>query len=143
MTNSKEAFPAIEILCKDRKRLFCLNMGAFRALEEHMQAKPEVQKKHGDAYSVFKHFPWASERAAEMSLLMWAGLFVDAQKDKEPWTVEKSDEVVSMLGLSDMRACVEESLSRAMSKEQAEKIAYTQEKEKKTPSRGRPKKIAA
>lgn len=136
MTNSKQAFPEITVICRDRPRIFCLNIGAFRALEEHMSSKPEVIKEYGDKYSVFKHFPWASEKAKDVSLLMWAGFSVDAQADKDPWTVEKSDAVVSVLSLGQMRACIEESLSRAISPEQAEKIAF--DSEKKTPAkRGR------
>lgn len=146
MSNSNFAFPQLEVQCQDRVRTFCLNFGAFRALEEFMQSKPEIQKKHGADYSVFKHFPWASEKVSDVVLLMWAGFSVDAREDKEPWTVDKAERVVSVLSLPQMRQCIETSLANSITPEQQAKLDYNAQKKtsQMTPAkRGRKPKAAA
>lgn len=145
MSNSNFAFPQIQVQCQDRLRTFCLNFGAFRALEEFMQTKPEIQKKHGDVYSVFKHFPWASEKVSDVVLLMWAGFSVDAREDKEPWTVDKAERVVSVLSLPQMRQCIETSLANSITPEQQAKLDFNAEKKtsQTVTKRGRKPKAAA
>ena len=127
MTNSEVAFPSIQIQCADRKRNFCMNMGAFRALEQHLK------EKLGDPnFSIMSDFNWLSDDMDDVVAMIWAGLFTDAQKnDSEVFTIEKALDIVDLLGMSQAQGCIMQSLARVMSKEQFAKLE-AEGKEKKT-----------
>jgi len=128
MTNSKNAFPELTIQCEDRARKFCLNLGAFRLIEEYMS-----EKTGNPNFSVFDDFNWTSGRLNEVSLILWAGLSSDASKDKEKWTIEKAERVITLLGLNQAKDVIAESLSRVLSKEQIEaQIKQSQKKSDKS-----------
>lgn len=141
MSNSQQAFPQIQIQCRDTVRNFCLNLGGFRALEEHMTVKT------GDeTYSLINDFDFTSEKIENLILLMWAGLYTDARKRKkenpsEPeWTIEEAEDVVDFINVGQVQNCIQTSLSRMMSVDQYEKLK--QESEKKSKER-RVKQVAA
>lgn len=123
--NAEAAYPSIQIVCADRTRVFCLNLGGFRAMQEYLIAKS------GDPeFSILEDFDWNSTSIENISLMMFGGLYVDAKKDAEPFTIEKAEDVVSLVGVSEARQCIENSLSRAMSPAQFKKLK--EEAEKKT-----------
>lgn len=130
MANNTQAFPAIDVVCKDRTRSFCLNLGAFRALEELMQ------KKTGNPdYNIYEDYSWLNDSSLENTInILWAGFFTDARKfddKKEPWTIEKCEDVVSILSLRDMEGCIMESLQRVLSPAQLKKLEAEKEKKRK------------
>jgi hypothetical protein len=137
MSNEEQAFPSVEVRCKDRIREFCLNIGAFRAISERM--KVETGKEKFDSLTEFN---WDNPGLEEQIIILWAGFFTDARKqDKEPWTIEKCEEVVSILSLQEIEACITTSLSRVMSPAQMKKLES--QKKTKTRKRGRPRKKRA
>lgn len=125
MTNADQAYPSIQIQCKDRLREFCLNLGAFRALESHLRAKTSDEE-----FSILEDFDWSDNSIENLCLITWAGLYTDSLQDKEPFTIEHAEKVVSLVGLVEMRQCIEESLSRVMSKEQYAKMKEDVEKKR-------------
>lgn len=127
MSNAEAAYPEIEILCKDRKRVFCLNLGGFRAMEEYLKTK-----NNDPEFSIIEDFDWNSRQIENVSLMMFGGFFVDAKKDKEPFTLEKAEEIVSIIGMADARGAIEMSLSRMMSPAQFKKLQEEAEKKSKT-----------
>jgi len=134
MTNSKNAFPEMTIQCEDRARKFCLNLGAFRLIEEYMS-----EKTGNENYSVFDDFNWTTGRLNEISLILWAGLATDASKDKEKWTIEKAESVITLIGLTQAKDVIAESLSRVLSKEQIE--AQVKQAQKKSDNKSLPSSI--
>lgn len=144
MTNSAQSFPVIEIQCKDRKREFCLNLEAFRVLQEHKR-----QETGNDKFKILTDLDWSEvDGDIELiTLLLWGGLHRDARiNDSEIWTLEKAAEVVDMIGVSQAKMVFVESFRRAMTPEdfdqtfseiEAEKKMKPQAKKRK---RGRPKK---
>jgi hypothetical protein len=136
--NNETAFPAIDVQCRDRKRNFCLNLGAFRALEEYLKRETNNPK-----FDLFRDFDFTANTLSNNILLMWAGFFTDARKhDDKPWTVEECEDVVSALSLKEIEGCIAASLERALSPAQLEKIKKEQEK-KTVKKRGRKPKMAA
>lgn len=126
MANAKQAYPSIEIVCADRTRVFCLNLGGFRALEQHL-----AEKSGNPEFSILEDFDWSSKTFENVELMIWAGLYTDAQEhDKEPFTVQKAGRVVSLLGVVEARHCVDESLERVMSPEQYAKMKEDAEKKR-------------
>ena len=140
MTN-KQAFPAIDMVCSDRTRRFCLNLGGFRALEEYMR----VENDNPD-FDILKDFNWEDESITTQALVVWAGLFTDARKhDSEPWTLEKCDEVVSVLSFGEVNECIKEALARVLSPAQMKKLESDAQKKttasrKKTPRKKIPRR---
>jgi len=126
MLNAEQAYPQIEITCEDRRRRFCLNLGGFRAMSEHLK------RKHNDPdYDIFEDFDWSSTDLENISLMMFAGFYTDAKKDPEPFTIEKAEDITSLVGLSQARQCIEMSLQRAMSPQQYKKRQVEAEKKAK------------
>ncbi len=125
MTNSEQAYPSITLICKDRPREYCLNIGGFRALEEHMQ-----RKTNNPHYDILNDFDWNSSKIEAVSLMMWAGLYTDSKNDPEPFTVEKCEDVVSMLSVAECRELANASLARVMSPEQFKKFQEELERKK-------------
>lgn len=124
MSNSAQAFPEIEVVCKDRKRNFCLNLGAFRALEENQAAE-----RNDPDFSVLEDFDWTDTSLRSLVRVVWAGFYTDSREhDKEPWTIEKAEHVVEFLGVAQIKNCIEESLRRAMTPEQYKKMQREGEK---------------
>lgn len=130
MSNAKAAFPSVFIQCKDRLREFCLDLGAFRALEEYM-----VKKTGDENYSVSVDFDFTKENFRTLVLVMWAGFYTDAiTNDKEPWTIQKAEQVISIMNVPQIQSVITESLQRTMSKEQLLKQVETL-KQKKNPTK--------
>ena len=113
MSNAEQAFPEIQIQCKDRYRSFCLNLGAFRAIEEHMQRVTENPK-----FSVLKDYDWNQDTISHAILMVWAGMWTDARKSGETWTLEDAEDVVSIMSMDQVQYCVSESLKRVLTPEQ-------------------------
>ena len=127
MTNAKQSFPQINIIGRDEVvRSFCLNLGAFRALEEHMSEKTE-----NPDYSILEDFDWTSNKIETLSLILWAGLYTDAIKRGENLTIVDAEDLVSLIGLKDARSCIEESLKRVMTPKQLEKLQEASSVKKK------------
>lgn len=125
MTNSEQAYPSITIQCKDRAREYCLNLGGFRALEEHM-----VRKTGKEDFSILEDFDWNSTKIETVCLMMWAGLYTDAKKDVEPFTVERCEDIVSVFSVAECRDLANLSLSRVMSPDQFKKFQEDLERKK-------------
>ena len=110
MANNKQALAQIQVECSDRARTFALNNEAFCVLEEHFQKETK-----NESYNIYTDFPWDSNiNAKNMNLVMWAGFFTDAKKDKELWTVEKAKEVVDFLSVHKCGALINEAVERAL-----------------------------
>jgi len=117
MANAKHAFPEIDIVCRDRVRSFCLNLAAFRALEDHM-----VGATGNPDYSVLSDFDWNARTIKRLSLIVWAGLISDAEANGELLTIKQAEDIVSLVGLTQVRACIDESLRRVLTDEQREAL---------------------
>lgn len=134
MTNAKQAYPSIEIVCEDRTRTFCLNLGAFRALEEYMAAKTG-----NSDFNILDDFDWSSKKVENLCLISWAGLYTDSRKavkagiDSQTITVEDVEDIVSLVGLGKIRGLIEESLQRVMTQEQFTKMKEEASKKKPSP----------
>jgi hypothetical protein len=125
MTNAKQAYPSIDIVCADRVRRFCLDLGGFRAMEEYL-----INKHNDPDFSVIEDFDWTSRSIETLSVIMFAGFYTDSKKDSEPFTVEKAEKITSMLGLVQAKGCIEESLSRMMTPKQYAKVQEETEKKR-------------
>jgi len=134
MTNSAHAYPQLDVQCADRVRRFCFNLGALRALEQHMEKA--TSNPH---YSATRDFPWESEKIQDIAVVIWAGFFCDAQNDKEVWTLDKACENIDLLGIAQVRGLIVESLSRILTPEQKAqaKASLAEGEAKKKPSRKR------
>jgi hypothetical protein len=132
MSNSEQAKPGIDVVCKDRVRNFCLNLGAFQAIEDSEKQRLRGEGKEVEGYSVLDDFDFsdANTNLQTLILIVWAGFFTDAEEfDKdEPWTLDKAKAVVDFVGVSQIKGCIEESLRRVMTPEQFEKMQEEGEK---------------
>lgn len=135
MANSEAAFPSVQIQCKDRVRNFCLNLGAFRAMEEHLRAKYKNPE-----FNILDDFDWASTRLEDVVLMVWGGLFTDSKKDKKPLLVDDVEDIVALQSVAEMRNLIETSLQRMMSPAQYEKVQDETEKKRKEKAKVRAKK---
>jgi hypothetical protein len=132
MSNANAAFPSIVIQCKDRPREFCLNYGAFRALEE-LLAKETGNKD----FDVTRDFDWFSTRISNQVYVMWAGFVTDALNDKEPWTLKKAEEMLSIFSGREVEGIIRQAMDRIFTPEQlaeskkiAEKMSASLKKKK-------------
>jgi hypothetical protein len=113
MTNSKYAFPSIKVQCRDRVREFCLNVGAFCALEKYME-----EQTGNSEYSAATDFPWDSTKMETVALMLWAGFYEDAKKDKTPWTLDLAKSNIDFITISQVRGLIQASLARILTPEQ-------------------------
>lgn len=128
MSNAAAAFPQVEVVCKDRKRNFCLNLGALRALEELLQTETGDPK-----FDVRADFDWSDLNTTNLIKVLWAGFFTDAKNDPEPWTLDKAAEVISVLGVQEIELMILTAFRRSLSSEQLEKAKELEaDTEKKT-----------
>jgi hypothetical protein len=134
MSNAKQSYPSLQIQCSDRVRTFCLNLGAFRAMEEYLSTK-----NNNPDYSILDDFDWTSNKIEHLSLVMFGGLYTDSLTDPEPFTVAKAEAIVSLIGIAEVRACVEESLSRTLTQKQSDK--FREDAEKKRLAKKKTKRI--
>jgi len=134
--NEEQAFPSVDVVCADRVRKFSLNLGAFRAISEHIKKATNNPK-----FNILKDFDWNNQDFDTQILIMFGGFFTDARKhDQELWTIEKCEEVVSILSFKDIETCITASLQRVLSDDQLKKLQSEQEGQGK---KGRPKKAKA
>jgi len=113
MTNAKYVFPAIKVQCRDRVREFCLNVGAFCALEKYMEAETGNPE-----YSAATDFNWNSTKLENVALILWAGFYEDAKKDKTPWTLDLAKSNIDFITISQVRGLIQASLARILTPEQ-------------------------
>lgn len=132
MSNAEQALPKVQIVCEDRIRNFCLNLGAFAALEQHMRQVTEDPE-----FSVLEDFDWNASSMENVILTVWAGCFTDSKDDSEPWTPEKAADVVNVMSLPKAQAMIAEGLKRMMTAEQYARL------EAEAKARGQKKKAKA
>lgn len=128
MSNAEIALPEIKIQCNDRIRSFCINLGAFRAMEEYL-----TKETGNPDYSIYDDFNWYSRRVTDMVLILWAGFLTDAEDDAEPWTIKKAEKMIDFIGMIEAQDAIQKSLSRILSPEQIK--AQKDRAEKKTSSK--------
>lgn len=155
MSNGNIAVPQFAIECMDRRRVFCLDLRAFRSMEVLL-----AEETGNPEYSVYEDFNWYSRRITDIALVIWAGFLTDAKKDKDPvtdneipWTIEKAEGVIDFIGMIEATEAIQKSISRVLSPEQIEAAKARAEKKTLKPNvenlqslqakqlkRGRPKK---
>jgi hypothetical protein len=113
MTNSKYAFPSIKVQCRDRVREFCLNVGAFCAIEKYME-----EQTGNPEYSAATDFNWNSTKFEQVALILWAGFYEDAKNDKIPWTLDAAKSNIDFITVGQVRGLIQASLSRILTPEQ-------------------------
>lgn len=109
MTKADQAWPQIKIKCKDRIRIFCLDLYAFRTLEEYM-----AEKTGNPDFNVLADFRWEIDSVTKKGLVLWAGFNNDAKDDKEVWTIDKCAKVTDLLSIVQAQGVINESLARVM-----------------------------
>lgn len=117
MANAEQAFPQVQVRCRDRVRNFSINLQAFRSLE----ALCKQELKDPD-YNVFRDFDWSDNSVENLTRIIYAGFAADAKEDKEPWTLDRAADVFSILSLGEVQACIEKGLEQMLTAEQRKAI---------------------